>query len=336
MKGSDKNQENKKAKAFYKNKKILITGASGYVAGNLLNVLKDVDCSIVRLSRNKLSLCQGCATIIDLIGDISKKETWEQALKGVDIVFQLASQTSVYSAQDNPQEDWKNNVLPMLNLLDVCHNSKLTPRIIFSGTVTQVGLTDDLPVDEEFVDSPITIYDIHKLMAEEYLRFYCGQGYVTGASLRFPNIFGPGSKSSSKDRGIINMMIRKALEGETLAIYGDGKFLRDYLFIDDLISALLSAGEKTDLINGEYFVLGTGSGYTVKESIERVATLAEKKTGKKVDVMHIAPPEGLSPIENRNFIGNSKKFTDLTGWRPLVSFDEGIIKTMESMLHKSE
>jgi len=83
--------------------------------------------------------------------------------------------------------------LAMLNLLEICRKKKLKPIVLFSGTVTEAGICQEMPVNETVKDSPITIYDIHKLMAETYLKHYCRQGFVRGAILRLANVYGPGA-----------------------------------------------------------------------------------------------------------------------------------------------
>ncbi len=322
----------------YTGKRILVTGASGYLATNLVNLLQNINCTIIRLTRdsNTLASVNGIADIVDLTGDIRSKETWKQALEDVNIVYHFASQTSVYMAEKDPGTDLQSNVMPMLNLLETCRIKCWCPIIIFSGTVTEAGIPDDLPVDETHKDQPITIYDIHKLMAETYLKHYIHQGIVHGTVLRLANVYGPGPSSSSADRGVINMMMRKALAGESLTIYGKGKYLRDYIHIEDVVQAFIKVPINIDQADGKHFVIGSGDGHTIAEAVNMVADRVALKTGKRVSAIHVDPPLPLHPIEFRNFIANPQAFIDATGWKSNYALLEGIDSTINSFLETSE
>lgn len=148
---------------YVKNKPLLITGASGYLANNLAKSLKDFPCTIRRFTRMaQLPSLQGTAIVEDFQGDICDAAVWDRAVDGVDIVFHLSAQTSVYKAAKNPIFDYQANVLPMLLMLEAFKKNEAQPNIIFSGTSTEVGLSKTLPVNETFADHPIAIYDAHK------------------------------------------------------------------------------------------------------------------------------------------------------------------------------
>nr|NQU89046.1 NAD-dependent epimerase/dehydratase family protein [Bacteroidota bacterium] len=316
--------------SYFAGKRILLTGASGYLATNLTHTLKNVGCTIVRLSRcSELLPVNGIAKILDISGNICEREVWGEALENVDIVYHFAAQTSVYAADENPLADLKINVLPMLNLLKTCRNMGRQPVIIFSGTVTEVGIPKSLPVNETHEDCPITIYDLHKLMAENYLKYYSQQGIVKGTILRLPNVYGPGPKSSSADRGILNMMIQRALRGEDLTLYGKGDNLRDYIYVKDVINAFLVAGIKIDVLNGCHFVIGSGIGHTLKEAFESVVERVKIITGRTVNVVRVKPPQAQSPIDTRDFVADVTAFKSLTNWEPNYTLQSGIDNTID-------
>lgn len=318
----------------YSGKRILVTGGAGYIATSLISLLKDIDCHILRLHRSDTPATQfaGKATIKDFIEDVRDKSIWKRVLQDVDIVFHFAAQTSVYVANEDPKADMNVNVLPMLCLLETCRQNRWKPIVLFSGTVTETGLPSHLPVDENHPDNPVTIYDLHKLMAENYLKYYVNQGLVRGAVLRLANVYGPGPESSSADRGVLNVMVRKALRREQLTIYGKGDYIRDYVYVEDVVRAFLLAGANIERLNGWHFVIGSGIGYTLKEAVDLVAKCVETKTGKQSMVSHIDPPTPQSPIESRNFVADSSRFQKATNWRPLVNLEQGIISMLETLL----
>ncbi len=322
---------------FFKNKKIVVTGGAGYLASNIVSLLKDVDCQVVRLGRNGANFAptSGVVKIQDVYADVRDDSIWGKVLVDVDIIFHLASQTSVYAAQEDPSADLDTNVRPMLAMLEICRKNRLHPTIIFSGTATEVGLPKELPVDEETKNDPITIYDIHKLMAESYLRHYARESVVSGTTLRLANVYGPGPRSSSADRGILNMMIGRALKGNDLTVYGDGNFMRDYVYVQDVASAFLKAAKHIDRTNGKYFVIGSGIGHTIADAIGLVAKRVEHKTDRHTNVVHVTTPENLSPIENRNFVANNHSFMDAAGWKAEVSLMDGIDRTIDYYMENS-
>ena len=315
---------------FYNNKRILITGASGYIAWNLMRELVQSDCAILCLSRNieKIEKQNGKARFEFIECNYQNKSVYLEALEDTDVIFHFASQTSIYKAEKNPLADYEANVLTMQLLLEACRKSGTFPIIIFSGTSTQCGIPGELPVNENVIDNPITTYDFHKLQAENWLKFYTRQGWVEGVSLRLTNVYGPGPKSSSADRGILNIMIKKALQGDELTIYGTGEYIRDYIFIDDVVQAFLCAPIHIDKMKEKHFVLGSGFGKSIHDAIELVAKLVSKHIGNQVQIKSVKPPSGLLPIEYRDFIADVSSLASLTGISCKYSLEKGITKTI--------
>lgn len=317
---------------IFHNKQILITGGAGYIASNIINVLGSVDCKIIRFDHTNVSFPphEGEQNIIDVKGDIRDNSIWPDLLSGTDIVFHLAGQTSVYKATENPCLDMDVNVIPILHLLETCKRNNWEPTILFSGTVTETGLTERLPVNESHNDQPITIYDLHKLMAENYLKYYTRTNIVKGCILRLANVYGPGPKSSSADRGILNKMIRKAIHGEPLTLFDEGNCIRDYIYVEDVAWAFIKAAEYINKLNAKHFIIGSGIGYTLADTFKLVIERVAIKTGRSVDLLQIDPPTAQDPIESRNFIADATSFYKLTGWKAGHSLNCGIDRTIDS------
>jgi nucleoside-diphosphate-sugar epimerase len=320
--------------SYFEKKNILITGSSGYIASGIVNALSSVDCTIFRLSRDisRLVPVHRTARMIDLEEDISSRSDWGRHLETIDIVFHLAAQTSSYKANEDPLGDLKINFLPALNMLRACETKGFRPTIVLVGTVTEIGLTNRFPVNEKHYEEPITIYDIHKLMAEKYLLYYAGRRIVNGCVLRLSNVYGPGPESSSADRGILNLMVHKAIAGKPLTIYGSGEHIRDYIYIDDVVRAFLLAAAHIDKTNANHFVIGSGTGHSIAHAVNLVAERVFAKTNFLVDVVHVDPPSHLSRIEERDFAADITKFSACTGWKPFYSLDKGISRTIDYYL----
>ena len=323
--------------AYYKDKAIVITGGLGYIGSAVVRALYNISCNVIvvtKENRRDADFSDGAAQVSVIEADIRSKNIWKDLLGNADILFHFAAQTSSSVANSNPSFDTEVNLLPVVNIIETCQKNSFFPHIVFSGTVTEAGLTTTYPVNENFRDTPITVYDINKLAAEKYLQFYSNQLGNFAVTLRLPNVYGPGPKSSSADRGILNAMIRRALSGEPLTIYGNGNFIRDYIYIDDVAEAFLLAGAEIDTLKGNYYVIGTGVGHTIKDAVGIIKDEVMQKTGKNVEVAFVSPPENISQIEYRNFVADSKNFSSLTGWEARISLHEGIKRTINYFLEE--
>jgi UDP-glucose 4-epimerase len=321
-----------KALNSFRDKVVLVTGAKGFIATNLVLRLGSTGCRVIRLLRESGPPDPAHSPdVVDFFGDVTERSTWNRLPEKPDIVFHLAAQTSAYSAELNPAADWHANALPMLHLLETCREHGWHPGIFFAGSATQYGVPQRIPVDETHVDRPVTIYDHHKIVAEAYLQSYVRRGLVDGATLRLPNVYGPGPVSSKKDRGVLNLMMRRALEGKVLTLYGTGRQIRDYLFVTDAVDAFIEAAAHTNVVNGQHFVVGSGKGHSLAQAFRAVAERATLLTGIPVEVVHVDPPPGLSPIEDRDFVADNSQFHAATKWSAQVALLEGIDFTLKVM-----
>jgi nucleoside-diphosphate-sugar epimerase len=305
---------------------VLVTGAGGYLGARLVDALVERGHRVRRASRRELAPHASAAVFDSIVGDTASREMWQQAIAGCTAIVHLAAQTSTYVANADPLRDAEVNLRPLYLLLDEVKRADAHPLVVLAGAATQVGLTVTLPVDESLVDQPVTIYDLHKLQAEQLLLYHHRQGAIRGACLRLANVYGPGPASSSPDRGVLNLMVRRALREEDLTIYGTGEYVRDYIYIDDVVDAFIATVEHGARSSGRYYVLGSGQGHTVAEAISIVRTVAERRD-KRPRVTHVPMPDTASPIETRNFIADTRALTAATGWHARISLDEGLERT---------
>ncbi len=310
-----------------KGKSVAVTGASGYIGSALAEALAQCSANVIRVSRRKLPPKPG---ITDWQADVNTLNCWQRLVTEAKVIFHLAGNTSIYTAANNPVDSLNSTLLPLNHLIAAAQESSATPRLVFASTATVYGLTDDLPVSENQTCQPITIYDLHKYFAEKQLALATSHGILQSVSLRLANVYGPSlCSSSASDRGILNKVSMMALKGHNLVLYGDGKNLRDYVFIDDVIKAFLCAGA-SQAHAGQSFNIASGRGTSLKEAFGNVADQVSKITGNRVAISCVPWPDNTDAIEHRNFIGDNNAMNKAFFWRPEVSIKSGISKMIHT------
>ena len=309
-----------------KGKVVSITGSNGYIGSALTRELEKYSLKIIRISRKQLTPKDG---VEDWVLDLNKKSSWIKIVNRSDIIFHLSGNTSIYDAEKDPKESLISTLFPIIQLINASKKLSRIPRVIFSSTATVYGLTEVLPVLETKRPSPITVYDLHKFFAEQQLLVASSSNIIDAISLRLANVYGPSpTESLAQDRGILSKITKRRFALKNLQIYGNGDYLRDYIYIDDVVNAFLHASvmDYDILLNKNQISLNVASGIgtPVKEVFELISREIEKITGIRGDIENVAWPEEVNEIEKRNYIGSNELIKSLTGWQPSVSLEEGI------------
>ena len=308
-------------KSNLNDKNIIITGGFGYIGSALVDHLKLYECNIVCVSRRNVPKKQG---VRSWTLDLTKESSWRKIVDHADIIFHLSGNTSIPVADQDPKLNLIDSLVPIINLIHAAKDSKKTSRVVFASTVTLYGLTEILPVSEGAKPDPITTYDLHKLFIEQHLEMATKNKIIRATSLRLSNVYGPSlGRSSANDRGILNKVTESAINGKDITIYGEGNYMRDYIYIDDVVSAFINTAI-TDNTIGKVLNVTSGVGHTIKDAFSLVSKHVTKLTGKKVTINHIDWPKGISIIERRNFIGKADELKRITKWQPNTLFEDGI------------
>ena len=316
---------NSSLKNSYEGKAVIVTGASGYIGSALVDKLKKFNCQIIRTSRTKMAPMDG---VQDKILDLKNEESWINIVSCADIVFHLAGNTSIPFAEKNVYNSLQSTLLPIANLIYASKKLKTCPKVIFASTATVYGMIDIQPVSEEVIPRPVSIYDLHKLYAEQHLIMASNQGLLSVKSLRLANVYGPSlSESHSEDRGILSRITKACMQGHSISAYGGGNYLRDYIYIDDVVDAFLCSG----IADSPHIILNVASGIgtTVKAVFEMIAGEVKKNNGISSKITDTNWPDNINIIETRNFIASNEKLKSMLGWKVNVPLKTGIQRLVQ-------
>jgi UDP-glucose 4-epimerase len=320
-------------------KTIVITGARGYIGSALAESLASEGYSLRLVSRSAVMPSREAPAKVDYVqADLRNEASWCALLKETDAVVHLSSRTDLRAAEADPAGDRILNVEPIRALVSAAEHSKNAVRMVFASSTTIVGDTNKRPVNEQTPDCPCSVYDRHKLDCEVMLRDATQRGLLRTCSLRLSTVYGYGNgvASINPNRGILNAAMRKAANGEPPTIYGEGRYIRDYIFVGDVVDAFRRAVESDTVCDGKHYVIATGRYYTLAEAFTCVAQEASRAIGREIEVRHIPEPPDLHPIERRSFVGDSRMFQALTGWRPQVDLQCGIRDYFQRLLVHSQ
>jgi nucleoside-diphosphate-sugar epimerase len=316
---------------------IVITGARGYIGSALAEQLAGEGKALRLVSRTSEALrleTMRTANIEYWKADLRRPQDWSRLLDGASAVVHLSSRTNLRAAEDDAESDRVLNVEPVYALVRAAEHCRATVAVIFASSTSIAGDAHANPVNENTPDRPCSVYDRHKLECEIVLRDVVRRGMLQACSLRLPTVYGYGAgvTSTNPNRGILNVMIRRASRGEPLTLYGDGSVVRDFIHIDDVCDAFRRAIARPDICRGTHYVIATGRGYTLAEAFRCVAQEAYRVMGREVEISYVPEPPSLHPIERSNFVGNAAVFHKLTGWSPQVDLRSGIRDYFERLL----
>ena len=320
---------------FLNNKNILVTGGTGYLGSALLQVLNKYSCQVTILCRdeNNISL-ENSNRLKIIVGDLLDKEIWKVLLKKADYVFHLAGLEYNRNNFDHDL-DIKLNFLSVVNLLQVCIEYGYNPKIIFTSSSNIAKSKEEGQVSELDQDDPMSIWSLHKLIAESYLNHYSQHQEIKSVCLRLPNLYGPSRELRTFSRSAVNKMIESGILKEQIILNTNKQSLRDFLYIEDASNALLlSARFINELQEKRYYYVGSDIGYTYSDAYvfikDSIFEILGKSISKRVEITK------MGEFEMRSFIANSTKFRSITGFKPEVSFTVGIKNTILSFLKLKE
>jgi CDP-glucose 4,6-dehydratase len=313
---------------------VLVTGGHGFVASHLAAALLERGDSVRVLDRpaprqadvggerlSALSLLGIAGEVEVAEGDLRDREAVASAIAGCDTVFHLAAQTIVGVARRSPLETFETNVRGAWHVFEACREHAVE-RVVFASSDKAYGSSPELPYREDFALRAAYPYDASKAAADIIARSYANAYGLPLAVTRFANVYGGGDLNFSR---LVPETVIAVLEGRAPQIRSDGSPERDFLHVDDAVSAYLeiAAALERGAGVGEAFNAGGEHPHSVREVVAAIAAAA----GAEVEPQFLGEGSPEGEID-RQFV-DSSKLRELTGWRPRVELSEGLRRTLE-------
>jgi UDP-glucose 4-epimerase len=288
-----------------------VTGGAGFIGSNLVDALvgRGDDVVVVDdLSSGKREFVNPQARLLeaDIRAGIDAS--------GADVVFHLAAQADVQTSVRRPDHDAAVNVVGTVQVLEAARAAGA--RVVFSSTGGAIYGECDAPAGETGALRPVSPYGIAKLCAEQYLAGWNRIHRSTHVVLRFANVYGP-RQDSSLEGGVVSIFLERMLRGEETVIFGDGLQTRDFVYVGDVVDALLAAAEH----DGGVFNVGTGLETTVLELHRHCADVAGSNHEPRLE------PARLGDAR-RSVLDVSNAAAGL-GWHARTSLADGLRRTWE-------
>lgn len=315
-------------KDFYTGKLVCVTGGAGFVGSNLVNRLSEMGAYV---------------TIIDdlFTGDINNIESRfyrfhrrsvadfndVDIFKEQDIIFHLAARNIIASTK-NPIEDYNTNIGGTLNILMATRNTNVQ-KMVYTSSASVYGNPKYLPINEDDGINLLTPYAVSKYAGEGYCMAFYESYRLPITVLRLSNVYGPRQSPSNPYCGVVAKFMDKIKSGGTVEIHGDGLSTRDFTYIDDVVDALLLAGEFSKA-DGEVFNVATGIETSINTLVDRIGDLYEYQYPP-------APMTKKTYIDRRDIdnirrrVMNVEKIRRKLGWTPKITLEDGLRLTKEWM-----
>ena len=293
------------------NKYITIIGYSGYIGSLLKEKLKN-EKNLKLIKSNYFY-----ENFVDL------KQSHKKIIYNSKLIYFLTFNNDLKFAEKNPNLHYQQTVSPLKCILSFLKFKSEITNIIYTSTVTVYGDTKNININENYLPNPMSVYDKHKLVCENLLLTHSKFSQIRTNIFRLSNVYGKSSgKSKSKNRGIVNNIIKLAIKGKKLTIYGNGDYLRDFIHIEDVVNLLLKI--KRGKANNIVYNLCYGKSYKLIYLFKTIINLLKKQKKIQTNLYMIKWPKNSMLIEKRNFKTSIKRIKKDFNWSPKISLNKGI------------
>ena len=321
--------DEKKVRAgFWKNRRVFITGITGFVGSWLADRLVRAGANVTGLVKNgtlrgshlihlgldrRVSLVSGCLEDLPLLCRAIKR-------KRISVVYHLGAQPIVATANRYPVPTFKTNIEGTWNLLEACRSNPHIRAVVVASSDKAYGSHKKLPYKENFPLNAEYPYDVSKACADLIARSYFKTYHLPAVVTRFANLYGPGDLNFSR---IVPDTIRSILQGKPPLLRSDGTPERDYLYIDDAVDLYLLLAERINITQGQTFNAGHNRPVSVRKVVRTLLRLA----GREDLQPQILAKGNLHGEIDRQWLDGGKA-KRLFGWQPAVPLEEGLRRTL--------
>jgi UDP-glucose 4-epimerase len=315
---------------IFANKNVLITGGLGFIGSQLaarlvlLGAHVTLVDSLIPEYGGNLANVEAIKDKVQInIADVRDEHSMDYLVRERDFLFNLAGQTSHADSMTNPYTDLDINCRAQLSILEACrkHNQKI--KLVFASTRQIYGKPDYLPVDEQHLLHPTDVNGINKMAGEWYHILYNNVYGIRAVSLRLTNTYGPCMRVKDARQTFLGIWIKRLIEGQLIDVFGDGKQLRDFNYVDDVVDAMLfSAADEA--ANGQIYNLGSDE----VVSLADLAQMMVEVNGSGEFRIVPFPPERKA-IDIGDYYANYYKVKHALGWQPRIKLREGIRRSLE-------
>jgi nucleoside-diphosphate-sugar epimerase len=299
----------------------LVTGGAGFIGSHLCEELvrrgehvRVVDSLITGKRENLAHLPQ-----VEFIhGDLAELDVARRAVQGIEYVLHQAAIPSVPRSVADPVTSNRANIDASINLLVAARDAGIR-RMVYAGSSSAYGNSETLPKVETMPTAPLSPYALQKLVAEQYCRMFTDLYGFETVTIRYFNVFGPRQDPSCPYSGVISLFISALCDGRRPTIFGDGEQTRDFTYVANVVDGVLRACHAPNA-KGEVINVATGGRISLNQLFETV----KSKVGSQLQPVYSDPRAG-DVRDSQADIGKAKR---LLGYSPIVSFDEGLGRTV--------
>lgn len=315
---------------IFANKQVLIIGGLGLIGSSVARSCIDSGAKVTIVDNRHPDYGANDFNMKDLngkfeliIGDVREKSFVDLIVRDRDYIFNFAAQVNHNRSIEDPLFDNQLNCIGHINVLMACKQYNRQVTLAYPGSRLQYGRIKTTPVSENRPREPLSIYAIHKNTAEQYYQAFFKHYGIRSVCFRITNPYGPRSQMKHSGYSIVNWFIRQTMDHIPLTIFGDGLQLRDYIYIDDLVSGMLTA-VLNEKCQGKIYNLGSGQGMKFIEMAKTVLRAVGEG-----EVKLIPWPEQYDNFETGNFVSDITALSTDAGWKPRYDMPEGIKKTVD-------